>query len=372
MNMDGVNGVTQCPIAPGDYFVYKFNVTQYGSSWYHSHYSVQYADGAVGPMTFHGPSSSEFDEAINPPLIMTDWGHNSAFNALTTGLAHLDILLDGRGNVTNFNNAVPNTTEIKAPYSITFNKSESGLPNKRYLIRIINTSFDTTFVFTIDHHVLTIVSTDFVPIQPYAKSSVIVGIGQRYNVIVEANPVDYEDGTQLPTDGNYWMRTYIAPCRYGINSCNVPTKDGKDIASCNYERTGILRYNSTSTAIPTTPPWENVFPLTCSDEDRAKLNPVYPWIVGRPSNRQNGSPNGESFDLREIRNSENATYPLAKWSITDDKVFKPIRVKYSDPTFLHLDHTGEWKSQWRIVPEDHKSTDWVRQHWTSPLQAGND
>jgi hypothetical protein len=48
--MDGVNGVTQCPIAPGDYFNYTWRVMQYGSSWYHSHYSVQYADGAVGPI----------------------------------------------------------------------------------------------------------------------------------------------------------------------------------------------------------------------------------------------------------------------------------------------------------------------------------
>ena len=32
MHMDGVNGVTQCPIKPNDYFVYKFNVTQYGVS----------------------------------------------------------------------------------------------------------------------------------------------------------------------------------------------------------------------------------------------------------------------------------------------------------------------------------------------------
>jgi len=50
MHMDGVNGITQCPIAPGDKFVYRWRVTQYGSSWYHSHYSIQYADGLVGPM----------------------------------------------------------------------------------------------------------------------------------------------------------------------------------------------------------------------------------------------------------------------------------------------------------------------------------
>ena len=50
MQMDGVNGLTQCPIAPGDSFNYTWRAMQYGSSWYHSHYSVQYADGAVGPM----------------------------------------------------------------------------------------------------------------------------------------------------------------------------------------------------------------------------------------------------------------------------------------------------------------------------------
>lgn len=48
--MDGVNGVTQCPIAPDDQFNYVWKTWQYGSSWYHSHYSVQYADGMQGPI----------------------------------------------------------------------------------------------------------------------------------------------------------------------------------------------------------------------------------------------------------------------------------------------------------------------------------
>ena len=50
MHMDGVNGITQCPIAPESTFNYTWRAMQYGSSWYHSHYSVQYADGAVGPL----------------------------------------------------------------------------------------------------------------------------------------------------------------------------------------------------------------------------------------------------------------------------------------------------------------------------------
>jgi len=41
VEMDGVNAVTQCPIAPDDQMTYRFRAMQYGTSWYHSHYSLQ-------------------------------------------------------------------------------------------------------------------------------------------------------------------------------------------------------------------------------------------------------------------------------------------------------------------------------------------
>ena len=40
---DGVPAVQQCPIAPGASFTYAFKADVYGTSWYHSHYSAQYA-----------------------------------------------------------------------------------------------------------------------------------------------------------------------------------------------------------------------------------------------------------------------------------------------------------------------------------------
>lgn len=48
----------------------------------------------------------------------------------------------------------------------------------RYLLRLINTSVDTTFVFAIDNHNLTVIQADFVPIEPYTNGSVLVGIGK--------------------------------------------------------------------------------------------------------------------------------------------------------------------------------------------------
>lgn len=107
--MDGVNGVSQCPIAGyplNDTFTYKFKATQYGTTWYHSHYSLQYADGLLGPLTLHGPSSSNYDDHIDP-ILMTDWNHQSAFELLyqeiTPGLgppSMLNTLVNGIGMYT--------------------------------------------------------------------------------------------------------------------------------------------------------------------------------------------------------------------------------------------------------------------------------
>lgn len=339
--MDGVNGITQCPIAPGDYFVYNFTAGQYGSSWYHSHYSVQYADGAAGPMTLHGPSSDGFDEAISPPLILSDWGHNSAFDAIKTGtLDNFDILLNGLGDVKKFNNSAVYNTTVKPLYSMTFDGPQESLPNKKYLMRIINTSFTTTFIFSIDNHILRVVSNDFVPIVPYETTSILVSIGQRYNVIVEALPqIDPSNPVPLPTDKNFWIRTIIAECL----SDSAPGDKG-------YETTGILRYNQSSTAYPTSAQWSNI-PDDCVDESYTSLHPTVPWFVGDSSNNP---PGGQDFGVRDGR----LTYPLgffALGSATDPS----IQVNYQNITFFNLENNGSWNPVWRVEPEDYTAANWV-------------
>ena len=347
MHMDGVNGVTQCPIAKDDYFLYNFTLTQYGSSWYHSHYSVQYADGALGPMTIHGPSSANWDEAISPPLIMTDWGHDSAFQAIYLGLSKKDILLNGRGNVTAYSGRKAET-KIKDPYTMTFSQSKQGQACKKYLIRVINTSFLTTFMLSIDNHRMQIVSADFVPIQPYTSDSVLVGIGQRYNIIVEANPIQYNDSSPIQDDGNYWIRTWIPP--------NCGMKSGTE----GYEKAGILRYDSSSTTAPTSEPWAG-YPGECADEKYENLVPILPWKVAPPANAPSLENYGELFDLDlPYQKGGKKPYPLGAWSLATGKDAVPIRVNYSVPTFFELGAKGSWDPQARIVPENYTEKDWVR------------
>ena len=174
--MDGVNAVTQCPIAPGQEFTYKFKALQYGSSWYHSHYSLQYGDGLAGPMTIYGPSSANYTDAIEP-ILMTDWNHRSAFQdwawnlrpEATGPIPMTNILLNGKGRY--------KTKDPKRPIGQPERYSKVFEKGKRYLLRLINTSMDTTFIFSIDGHIIHVIGSDFVPIEPYNTTAVLVGIG---------------------------------------------------------------------------------------------------------------------------------------------------------------------------------------------------
>jgi len=217
-------------------------------------------------MTIHGPSSGSYDLAKDP-ILMTDWSYRNSFDEWAFSLqpngtrpAMKSILLNGTGQY------VPTMAEFNAglvvkevkKYTTVFQKG------KRYLLRLINTSVDATFIFSIDHHNLTVVGADFVPIVNYSTNSVLVGIGQRYHVIVEANP-------QVEVPGSsYWIRTTVAQgCSSFATTRAVPD-----------ERTGILRYDANSPFEPISK--KHIFPTKCSDEPYEKLKPVLRWTVEPP------------------------------------------------------------------------------------------
>lgn len=49
---------------------------------------------------------------------------------------------------------------------------------KKHVLRLINGAAGTAFVFSIDNHNLTIIESDFVPIEPYTTTSLNIGIGE--------------------------------------------------------------------------------------------------------------------------------------------------------------------------------------------------
>lgn len=72
--MDGVSGLTQEPVQPGEEFIYDFNVPDAGTFWYHAHHNSyeQVARGLYGPLIVDDPVTS-YDQEHDLALILDDW-----------------------------------------------------------------------------------------------------------------------------------------------------------------------------------------------------------------------------------------------------------------------------------------------------------
>lgn len=248
--MDGVPSVTQCPIAPGDTQTYKWRAVQYGSSWYHSHFSVQAWDGVFGGILINGPATAGYDVDLGH-VFLNDWSHQTAdvlaLEATYIRLPVLDnCLINGTNTWTQSNGTV-----IGSRFETTF------VANTSYRIRLVNGAANTHFRFTIDNHTMEVIASDFVPIIPYTTTDLSIGMGQRYDIIVTALTAE--------TTGNFWIRAIPQEsCSSNDNVDNI---------------LGILRYDSVSTDDPTTAAYKDLVD-SCDDEDASNLAPYLPVDVG--------------------------------------------------------------------------------------------
>ncbi|KFX92691.1 hypothetical protein V490_05242 [Pseudogymnoascus sp. VKM F-3557] len=164
---DGIPSVSQCPIAPGSSFTYTFQAGVYGTSWYHSHYSAQYADGLFGAMIIHGPTHIHYDIELGPILLM-----------------NYDCSLT--------------KTKCRPNAGLSKFKFVSG---KVHRLRLINAGSEGTQRFTIDGHTMTVIANDYVPVEPYETNVITLGVGQRSDILVK--------GTGHPAE-SFWMRSDIS------------------------------------------------------------------------------------------------------------------------------------------------------------------
>ncbi|KAH6682996.1 laccase [Halenospora varia] len=227
--MDGTSGVTECPIPPGASRTYTWLATQFGTSWYHSHYSSQYGDGVVGPIVINGPATANYDYDLGA-MTINDWYYQTAFQVNhNSQTAHAPPTAD---------NALINGT-MTSSHGGSYNKVTLQ-KGKKYRLRLINTSLDNHFRVSLDNHNLTVVQADFVPTKPYVAETIFIAIGQRYDVIINANQdVD-----------NYWFRAQVmTDCGGNANNGNIKS---------------IFSYSGAANADPTSTSY--TIPNNCNDE----------------------------------------------------------------------------------------------------------
>jgi CopA family copper-resistance protein len=72
-NMDGVPGLSFPGIRPGQTYVYRFNVRQSGTYWYHSHSGFQEQRGLYGPLIIDALQPEPFKYDREHVVMLTDW-----------------------------------------------------------------------------------------------------------------------------------------------------------------------------------------------------------------------------------------------------------------------------------------------------------
>ncbi|QDS75973.1 hypothetical protein FKW77_003999 [Venturia effusa] len=307
--MDGVVSITQCPTAPGESYTYKFRAAQYGSSWYHSHFALQTWEGVFGGLVVHGPATANYDEDLGN-LFLQDWSHQTVDSLYRQQQLTANVSLD---------NGLINGTNVFGNESTGKRFSTNFVEGTSYRLRLVNSAIDTIFKFSIDNHTMTVIQTDWVPIEPYATTIVNIAPGQRLDVIVKAD--------QGAVAKDFWMRA-IPQVTCSLNN------------SPNNIR-GIVHYGS-STGMPATMGYG--YTDECVDEPYAKLVPHVRRTVG-PSSVTEVKP------VNATRNAEG----LFRWTVGGtsldvewdnpslSQVLKNPRTTFTNTSnAIHLPNADQW------------------------------
>ncbi len=113
--MDGVPGVTQPPIKPGESFTYEFTPKDPGTFWFHPHVrgSEQLERGLYGVLIVEDEYSQKYNQDI--ALVVDDWLLQNNWQIDPNFVTPMDLMHDGRwGNVITVNSKLQFTQEVKA------------------------------------------------------------------------------------------------------------------------------------------------------------------------------------------------------------------------------------------------------------------
>jgi len=241
-DMDGVPDVTQNPIQAGGSFTYRYVVDEPGTYWYHPHIGLQFDHGLYGPLIVEDPHEPlSYDEDWT--VVLDDWldgvdglTPEGVFAALRHCMPGMDrstatpsaappmsgVTTPGTSSAPPSANAMsgmpmggspmpsigsmPGSSailmdgtspllggdagDVKYPYYLingrvpTAPVTLTSKPGRRARIRFINAGGDTAFRVALGGHRMTVVHTDGHPINPVQADTLLIGMGERYDVLV--------------------------------------------------------------------------------------------------------------------------------------------------------------------------------------------
>ncbi len=213
--MDGVPGLTQPLVQPGEGFDYAFRVPDAGTYWYHSHHQSweQVAKGLYGPLIVEERDPPKVDADIT--VTLDDWRLEDT-GALMGGFGNMHDFAHG-GRLGNFAMILPSQENVRL--------------GDRVRLRLINTATARVFPMRIEGLKAKMVALDGMPLaEPRDLTDLQLAPAQRVDIIgdVEAQ-VDF---LFVARDSLYEMGSLSLEGENGAPaSSDIPALPAADVAS---------------------------------------------------------------------------------------------------------------------------------------------
>ncbi|KAL0918052.1 hypothetical protein M5K25_010040 [Dendrobium thyrsiflorum] len=230
---DGPGYITQCPIAAGNKYTYRFNVVgQEGTLWWHAHISFLRATvyGALIIKPRHGTKAYPFPDPYKEvPIILGEWWDANVVDVENEALA--------AGGVPNISDAFTINGRPGDLYPCSQHHTykvelEQG---KLYLFRLINAALSHQFFIRAAGHSFTVVAVDASYTTPHSAQVLLLAPGQTVDALLLADAVPA---------GDYYLaaRPFIS----------TPPSPASFIFN-NSTTTALLHYSTTTSSPPTMP-----------------------------------------------------------------------------------------------------------------------
>ncbi|WP_367395229.1 copper resistance system multicopper oxidase [Cupriavidus sp. Agwp_2] len=251
--MDGVPGISFSGIAPGETFTYRFEVTQTGSYWYHSHSGFQAMTGVYGGITIDPASGRDAIQADRDyTVLLSDWTDEDPMRVLSKLKVQSDYynynqptVIDFFRDVSNegmksalakrrmWNEMRMNPTDLADLSGATLTNLTNGVtpagnwtglfkPGEKVRMRFINGAGNTFYDVRIPGLKLKVVQVDGQDLEPTTVDEFRFGPGETCDVVVEPHDDAYTIFSQAMDRTGYARGTLAV--REGL-SAPVPAVD---------------------------------------------------------------------------------------------------------------------------------------------------
>ena len=173
--MDGVPGLSQPPIEPGERYVYDFVVPDAGTFWYHPHANSlrQLGQGLAGALIVDEREPVAMDRDVL--WVLGDWRLRRDAQIAADFGNPMEAAMAGRiGNTVTVNGAVSDTEPIRA--------------GERIRLRLANVALARIMALRFEGHHPRVIAVDGQPCKPYrpAGGRVVLGPAMRIDLMLDA------------------------------------------------------------------------------------------------------------------------------------------------------------------------------------------